>query len=210
MLIVVAAASGTVLSLAGDLAYLRDVRAGRTVPHRGAWLVWTVIAVVATASHSAGGIRWSLLVLAVQSLGCLLVLQRSIRHGTGGVTPGNLLLVAVAGLGLVGWLALSAPLAAGCGAVLADAAGLACIFPKVWRRPHSETRATYALAGASGLCAALAAGSADPAVLLFPVYFCVANVLVAWLISARRRCVPAPGPPATMVTVSPVRAVRAA
>jgi hypothetical protein len=195
--------------VAGDLAYLRDVRAGRTVPHRGAWLVWTVIAVVAAVSHGAGGLRWSLLVLVVQSLGCLLVLQRSIRHGIGGLTPGNLVLVAVAGLGLGGWLVLSAPLAAGCGAVLADAAGLAGVVAKVWRWPHSETWATYALAGASGLCAAVAAGSTDPAVLLFPVYFCVANVLVAWLISARRRCVLAPGPPATIVTVSPVPPVRA-
>jgi hypothetical protein len=186
-LVVATAALGAALSLAGDLAYLRDVRAGRTIPHRGAWLVWTVIAVVAAVSHGAGGGRWSLLVLSAQSLGCLLVLGYAIRRGVGSLTPANLALLTLAGAGIVGWLALSNPLAAGCGAVLADAAGLAGVVPKIWRQPHSETRATYSLAGASGLLCALTAGSTDPAVLIFPVYFFVANALVARLITTRRR-----------------------
>src|SRR4051812_1710782 len=111
ILVIGTAVLGAALSAAGDLAYLRDVRAGRTVPHRGAWLVWTVIAVVAAVSHGASGGRWSLLVLSAQALGCLLVLGYAIRRGVGGLTPANLALVGLAGVGLVAWLALSNPLA---------------------------------------------------------------------------------------------------
>jgi len=195
LVLVTTAALGAALSAAGDLAYLRDVRAGRTVPHRGAWLVWTVIGVVATVSHGASGGRWSLFVLSAQTLGCLLVLGYAIRRGVGGLTPANLALLALAGVGIVGWLALSNPVAACCGAVLADAAGLAGVVPKIWHQPHSETHATYALAGASGLLCALTAGSTDPAVLIYPLYFFAANALVARLITVRRRCAPAPGVP---------------
>src|SRR3954451_13086617 len=106
LVMVTAAALGAALSAAGDLAYLRDVRAGRTIPHRGAWLVWTVIAVVAAASHGVSGGRWSLLVLSAQALGCLLVLGCAIRRGVGGLTPANLALIGLAGVGLVAWLAL--------------------------------------------------------------------------------------------------------
>jgi hypothetical protein len=186
-LVMVTAVLGAALSAAGDLAYLRDMRAGRTIPHRGAWLVWTVIAVIAAASHGASGGRWSLLVMSAQALGCLLVLGCAIRGGVGGLTAVDLALLALAGLGVVAWLALSNPLAACCGAVLADAAGLAGVVPKIWHQPHSETPATYALAGASGLLCALTAGSTDPAVLVFPLYFFVANAVVARLITVRRR-----------------------
>ncbi len=182
-----AAALGAGMAAIGNLAYLRDVRAGRTVPHRGAWLVWTLIAVVAAVSHGAGGGRWSLVVLSAQSVGCLMVFGWSIRCGVGGLTRANLALLAIAGAGVAGWLTLSDPVAATCGAVVADSAGLVGVVPKIWCRPHSETLATYALAAATGLLGIVAAGSTDAAVLIFPAYYCVANALVARLIAVRRR-----------------------
>ena len=182
-----AAALGAVLACAGNLAYLRDIRAGRTFPHRGAWLVWSVIAVVAALSHAAAGGRWSLAVLSVQGLGCLIILGHALRRGVGGITAGNLVLVATAGTGIAGWLALSDPIAATCSAALADAAALAGVVPKIWRQPDSETCSTYALASATGLLGALASQSTAPAVLIFPVYYCAANAIVTRLIIVRRR-----------------------
>ena len=190
-MVVIAAAGvlGVILSGVGTLAYLRDVAHGRTVPHRGSWLVWSAIAVVAATAQAAGGGRWSVLVLTGQAVGSLVILALAVRRGVGGVTPANAVLVIVAAAGVTGWVLLDDPLAAASGAALADGAGLLAIVPKIWADPFSETSVTYGLAGTTGLLAVVSAHSVDVSLLLFPGYFCLANTATAQLISRRRRTV---------------------
>jgi hypothetical protein len=184
---VLVAVLGAGLSITGTCLYLRDIRRGRTTPHRGSWLVWTVIGVVAALSHGADGGRWSLLVLTGQALASLVVLGAAVRHGVGWLTPANLLMLAVAAFGVLGWLMLTDPTAATVCAAVADGAGLVAILPKAWADPTSETTATYALAGLTGLLAALAVQAWDRDLLLFPIYFCVGNTATAAFIFLRRR-----------------------
>jgi hypothetical protein len=192
VLVVAAGLVGAILSGVGTLAYVRDVLGGRTVPHRGSWLVWSLIAVVAALAHGADGGRWSLLVLAGQAIGNLVVLALAVRRGIGGLSWGNALLVGVATLGILGWIRLGDTTSAVLCAALADGAGLVAIAPKIWADPFSETPATYGLAGATGLLAVLAvlaapAATVEVSLLLFPCYFCVANTATAQLIALRRR-----------------------
>jgi hypothetical protein len=191
-----AAASGlgVTLSVIGSVLYLRDVRHRRTTPHRGSWLVWGVIALVAALSNGFDGGRWSLVVLWGQALSTLAVLLVAFRCGVGWLTRTNLLMLSVAALGIVGWTTLANPTAASACAAAADAAGLLAIAPKIWLDAYSETLATYALAGATGLLAVLAVQAWDLGLLLYPVYFCLGNAATATLIAARRRMVQ-PGAP---------------
>ena len=183
----VAGALGLMLSVIGSTLYLRDVRHRRTTPHRGSWLVWSVIALVAAASQGSEGGRWSLVVLWGQALTTLAVLLVAVRCGVGWFTRTNLLMLTVATLGIIGWTTLADPTAASACAAAADGAGLLAITPKTWLDPYSETLATYALAGATGLLAAFAVQAWDPGLLLYPVYFCLGNGATAVLIAARRR-----------------------
>jgi hypothetical protein len=183
----VVATAGASLALSGMIVYVRDVRRGPTVPHRGSWLVWSVIAVIATVSQGSRGISWGTLVLGVQAAATVAVFALALRRGVGGVSVGNAVLIGVAGIGLLAWITLSEPLPATLGAAVADGAGLVAIVPKIWTRPSSETTATYALAGATGLTAAMSAPSLDVGTLLFPCYFCLANTAIALLIVYRRR-----------------------
>jgi hypothetical protein len=182
-----AAMAGACLSVVGMAAYLRDVRRGETVPHRGSWLVWSVVAVAGAVAQGAHGVSWTLLVLGVQAATTIAVLALAVRRGVGGVSVGNAALIGVAATGIVAWIMAADPLAATAGAVLADGAGMAAIVPKVWVRPFSETTATYALAGATGLAAVVSLTGPDLRLLLFPGYYCLANSAVAVLIVVRRR-----------------------
>jgi hypothetical protein len=186
----VAGVLGVMLSVIGSTLYLRDVRRRRTTPHRGSWLVWSVIALVAAVAHGFDGGRWSLVVLWGQALSTLAVLVVAVRCGLGWFTRTNLLMLTVAAFGIIGWTTLADPTAASACAAAADAAGLLAITPKTWLDPYSETLATYALAGATGLLAALAVQAWDPGLLVYPVYFCLGNAATAALIAARRRMLP--------------------
>ena len=110
----------------------------------------------------------------------------SIRGGTGGPSAGNLAVLALAGVGIAAWAISSTPILATAFVVVADSLAVGLMLPKTWREPDSETLTLYALASASGILSALAVGSYDASLLLFPVYFALANAVIGVVIVGRR------------------------
>ena len=76
--------AGGALGAAESLPYLRDTLRRTTVPHRGSWLIWGVLEVVAVEAQRADGARWSLVPLATQALGTCLVFVLSLRSAAVG------------------------------------------------------------------------------------------------------------------------------
>ena len=54
------ASSPGLVGVADTVPYVRDTVRGRTRPHRGTWLIWGVLAIVACVSQRADGASWSL------------------------------------------------------------------------------------------------------------------------------------------------------
>jgi len=98
-----------------------------------------------------GGGGWSLVVLTVQAVSTTLVFVLSTWRGVGGVSPAELALLGVAGLGVAGWAVSSQPVVATVCVLVADAVGVVLMLPKTWRDPWSETASTFALAAGSGV-----------------------------------------------------------
>jgi hypothetical protein len=175
------------VGIADTVPYLRDMARGTTRPHRGAWLIWAALAVVACSSQHADGASWSVLMTAVQAVLTAVVFILALRHGEGGLSAGEVFAMAVAAGGVAAWIVAQEPLLATASVVAADLLAAVMMAPKAYRDPGSETLATYALASLAGALAAGAVGSADPALLLYPVYFCLVNAALATLIRQRRR-----------------------
>lgn len=175
------------LGVACTVPYLRDTLRRTTVPHRGSWLIWSVLEVVALAAQYADGARWSLVPLTTQALGTCLVLGLSVRLGSGGLTSVDVALVAFAGAGVVGWLTFDEPVIATGSVIVTDLVAVLMMTPKAWRDPSSETLSTYVLAAGSGVLMAGAVGSVSASLLAYPVYFTVANAAIAGVIAHRRR-----------------------
>lgn len=186
--------AGGLLAIVDPVPYVRDVLRGSTRPHRGTWLIWSALGCTALASQWASDGGWSLVVLAVQAVSTTLVLLLSVRRGVGGVSLGELALLAVAGAGLVGWAVSDRPVVATCCVLVADVVGVALMLPKTWADPWSETPSTFVLASASGLCGSVAVGGLVAELLLYPLYFAVINAFVAVVILGRRRLL-GPVPP---------------
>jgi hypothetical protein len=176
-----------VAAVACTVPYLRDTLRRTTVPHRGSWLIWGVLEVVAVEAQRADGGRWSLVPLVTQCVGTCLVFGLSVRLGSGGLSRVDLALLALAGLGLLGWQAVDEPvIATGC-VIAADLMAALMMLPKTWRDPRSETLSTYVLAAASGALAVGAVGSLSVPLLVYPVYFVAANAALSAVIVHRRR-----------------------
>jgi hypothetical protein len=176
-----------IISVLDAVPYIRDVMRGTTRPHRGTWLIWSSLAIVALASQLADGAEWSVVMVAAQALATGVIFLVSIRRGEGGLSPVDITLITIAALGVVGWLVFSEPVVATACVVAADTLGVAMMLPKTWREPASETLSTYALASTAGLLSTFAVGAIEVSLLLYPVYFFVANGLIAVVIVVRRR-----------------------
>jgi hypothetical protein len=174
------------VGVADSIPYLRDILRGATRPHRGTWLIWGVLAIVAFESQRADGATWSLVMTAGQSFFTFLIFALAIRRGEGGLSPAELVMIAIAAGGVVGWQLAGTPLIATACVVAADLVGVALMVPKTYRDPDSETLATFALASVAGALAAAAVAAPDPSLLLYPIYFCLANAAIALLIVHRR------------------------
>ena len=173
----------TVLAI---VPYVRDVLRGTTRPHRGSWLIWTVLSIVVFASQLADGGTWSIIMVAAQAVITGLVFVLSIWRGEGGVSRADITIMAIAGLGVVAWAVSSTPVVATIATIFADMLGIALMTPKTWRDPRSETFSTYVLGGVSGVFSALAVGSLDISLLLFPIWIAVASSAIATTIAMRR------------------------
>ena len=170
------------VGVADTLPYVRDTVRGRTRPHRGTWLIWGVLAVVTCVSQRAAGASWSLVLTASQAVLTGVVFALAVRHGEGGVTAFELSAMAVACAGVAGWVLARESLVAVACVIAADLSAAAMMTPKTYRDPHSETLAMYALASVGGALAAGAVGALDVRLLLYPVYYCLANGAMALLI----------------------------
>jgi len=186
----IAGVAAGVVSLVDGLPYIRDTWRRGTRPHRGTWLIWSMLSIVAFASQVAEGGAWSLVMVGTQMLFTSAIFVLSIRRGEGGLSRQDLAILAVAMLGVAGWLASSDPLVATVCVVAADSLGVAMMLPKTWRVPESETLVTFVLAAIAGALSAVAVDGAPLDLLLYPLYFAGINGFIAAVIWTRRRAVP--------------------
>jgi hypothetical protein len=176
-----------ILQLVASAPYLRDILRGSTQPQRASWAIWMSLAFVVLASQWASGATWSLVLTVGQALACGAIFALAIRRGVGAVGVVELMLIGIAALGIAGWLLADDPVVATCSVVAADAIGVGLMLPKTYRRPGSETLATYALGALSALFALAAVSALAPALLIYPIYIAVADGAVAVLLVVRRR-----------------------
>jgi hypothetical protein len=174
------------VAIADTVPYIRDTLRGSTIPHRGSWLIWSLLSVLVFFSQRADGASWSLVAAGLQAVlnGSIFVL--AVRRGVGGVSFADRMILAIAAGGALGWVVADEPFVATACVVAADLLGFAMMVPKAYREPESETLATFALASVSAALATAAVGAADPALVLYPIYMCLGNLGMALLIHRAR------------------------
>ena len=183
--------SGLLQALA-CVPYVRDILAGKTKPHRGTWAIWCTLSLIVLLSQRADGGRWSLLMAVSQLLGTGLILLLSLRRGVGGGSRLDILLLAIAALGVVGWYLAGDPTIATLCVVLSDLVAVVMMMPKTYADPYSETLSAYVMSALSGACALVAVGSMDFGLIVYPAYIVCADLAVAAIVLTQRPQIPTP------------------
>lgn len=177
-----------VIVLIGYIPYVRDILAKKTKPQRTSWFIWLILGGIAFFSQLAEGASSSLWMPGVQTIAVLLVFLLSIKNGMGGFEKRDKISLVLAGLGLLIWILSKEAIFALLMTIFADLMGGILSVIKSYEEPESETMITWVCDAISGLLAALAVGSFDVVLWLYPMYILLINlaVIVAIILGKRK------------------------
>lgn len=174
-----------ILPILSVIPYDRDILKHKTKPHRGSFLIWSVLGGIAFFTQRAQSATWSLFLPGADTVATLSIFILSIRYGVGGLSKRDITGLLLAALGLVLWAVTRQPLTALIITVGVDAVGTVLTLVKTWEDPDSETFSSWLLAALGGLFAVFAVGRLSFNLLLYPVYIFVANASVNLVMLSR-------------------------
>lgn len=176
-----------ILPVLGVIPYDRDILKHKTKPHRGSFLIWSVLGGVAFFTQLAQGGTWSLFLPGADTVATLSIFILSIWYGVGGLNKRDVLGLLLAALGLALWAITRQPLAALLITIGVDLVGTILTLIKTWEDPDGETFSSWFLAALGGIFAVFAVGRVSFGLLLYPIYIFCANASVNVVMFLRRK-----------------------
>jgi hypothetical protein len=178
-----------ILSIVMVIPYVRDIFRHTTKPERASWFIWAILAFISFFSQMAKGATDSLWLTGGQTVGVAIIFFLSIKYGVGSLANRrDVIALIVAGGGLLLWYITRDAAYSLVITILIDATGGWLSIIKSYEDPGSETLSMWLMSGTSGILGALAVGSLNPILLLYPLYLVFINytTVVAILLGRRR------------------------
>ncbi len=174
-------------ALGGYIPYAFDIIKGRARPARSARVMFLFLLLVTILQqlsvHSGSLIAFTLSEL----IGSVAVLLLALKHGVGGLSRLDLACYILLVVDIVVWLVTGNALLALHLTVLADLIAFTPTLVKTWRTPKSETALFFVTGIIAPTLNIAATGRYSYAVLLFPIYLALANLVETLLIVVRGR-----------------------
>lgn len=177
-MLAVFAVISAVLALLAAPPYILDTLRGKTKPQRATWIIYSTLGLIGFFSSLAIQSNWSLVYLGMDTLASLTVFILSIRYGVGGFTLLDRYALVTASIGVAVSIAVSRPLIALLGIILADVAGTVLTIRKAFLHPSTETTISWVLVGVGGIFGLLSVGKLDFSLLVWPIYLVFANLSI--------------------------------
>ena len=170
--------------------YIVDVLRGRSRPHTGSWLVWSVIGILGFGASSEAGAGPGSYAAGVYVAAYTVTFLVSLnpRFGKPDIDWYDWPLCGVAVVGVVLWhLGPLSGAAAASLAVLCDTIGLWPTLREAWRRPLLESPGAWSADAVGNTMCLFAISDARYAAIVYPAYLVAATGAVAAVLILRRR-----------------------
>jgi hypothetical protein len=165
--------------------YAIDTVKGRAKPARSARLMFVFLLLITLLQQRAVQSGWLMAVTIGELIGSIGILALALKHGEGGLSRLDKACYALMAFDVVIWLSTGNALLALHLSVLADLIAFTPTLVKTWHRPHTETPTFFVIGLVAPALNVAAASSFSYAVLLFPVYLVVVNLVELILIVVR-------------------------
>ena len=168
------------------IPYFISIFKHETRPERMSWLIWTMLGAIAFFSQLAKGASDSLWLTGLDTTGEILVVIIAIKYGMGGIQKRDKQAFVIACISLILWYITREPIVALLLVIIADMTGASLTIVKTYAHPTTESVSAWVLTGLGGLCAAIAVGSWNWVLLLFPIYTMCQNSAILMAIKLGR------------------------
>lgn len=166
------------VTLSAFAFYIKDAIEGKSRPSRATWIIWTILAIVITASYYSAGARDTIWAAAGFTVGQAAVALVSLKYGAKGWSIFDRICLAGAGFGIVLWFASGSAMLALIFAIAVDFLGAMPTIKKLLEDPASESRTAWVVFSIGNLLNVLAIDKWTLEIALFPVYFLFVNGIV--------------------------------
>jgi hypothetical protein len=170
--------------------YAKDILAGKVKPARSTRLMMVLLILVSLLQQHTLGSGWLLAITIGDGIGAVAILLLAIKHGLGGLRHLDMICYALLLIDVIVWVSTRNALLALYFSIVADVIAMTPVFIKTWRQPWTETPMFFALGVIAPLLNIVGAGHYVYAVILFPSYIALTNLLEVGLIVYRQQKVP--------------------
>lgn len=134
----------SLLAVAGNVPYLRDVIKGKTKPHPYTWLVWSIVSFVVFFGVLAKGAGMGAIPVAVSEIFTVLIFLFSLKYGFKNPPKRDKYFLIFALLGLIPWILTNDPTISVIIMVSIDLIGFVPTLYKTFYYPKTEAWLLYA------------------------------------------------------------------
>ena len=177
------------IALGGYIPYARDILRGRARPARSARIMFAILLVISLVQQHSLGSGWLLAMTLGEMVGSLAILALALNHGVGGFSKIDKVCYTLLIADLIIWQATGNTLLALHLGVLADLIAFSPTLIKTWHKPWTETPVFFITGIIAPTLNIVAAGKYSYAVLLFPAYIAIVNLIETILIFYRQATV---------------------
>jgi len=175
-----------VIIIGVTIPYMIDIVKGKARPARAARVMFFILLILTLLQQHSLGSGYAMAVTIGELVSSTMLLILAIPFGVGGLTRANKICYLLLGIDVLVWLLTKNALLAIHLSILADMISFWPTIEKTWRLPRSETPLFFWGGAVAPIFSILAQADWSYAVIIFPLYLTVANLLEVFLIYTRR------------------------
>lgn len=177
-----------IIALSAYILYVFSILRGETRPSRVTWWIWSFMGLVLALSYHSSGAENTIWAAYMEFLGPFIVALLSIKYGEGGIEDRtDLVCLAGAFLSIVLWVVTKNPVVALVTGLAVDVFALVPTIKKSFLRPEGENFWAWFGTGVADSLNMFAVEKFIFAVLLYPVYMLLSDLIIIFILFFRKK-----------------------